>query len=81
VWFHPRTDLSASPAVKSAIPHAPDDIPSALAAQRDTSRRFLEAVQEGWEVRQVASDMKTRRIRNGYEDKIEDALARRPEKD
>lgn len=77
MWFHPRPELPQhSPPVRGN-----GDIRQAWEAQADVRRRFLEVVEEGQEIRQVASEMKTRRIRNGYEELIEDALARRrPEK-
>lgn len=78
MWFHPRADIPLSLTKRAVIPRAADDIGSAREAQRDTSRRFLEAVHEGIEIRQVASEMKTRRVRNGYDEMIEDALINRP---
>lgn len=61
------------------MPPRPDDgLKEAQAARQDTHRRFLEVVAEGEQIRQVTSDMKNRRIRNGYDELIEDALSRRP---
>lgn len=81
MWFHPRRELPPmSVAPLSTLPRAVDDIQSAQAAQQDTRRRFLEVVEEGVEIRQVASEAKVRRIRNGYEDMIEDAMRLRPGK-
>lgn len=74
MWFHPRPSV-----VPAAGPRASDDLWQARAAQADTRRRFLEVVEEGEQIRQVSSEMKIRRIRNGYEEMIEDAFARRPE--
>lgn len=75
VWFRLRPELPQPPTTAQGD----GDIKQAWQAQADVRRRFLEVVEEGQKIRQVASEMKTRRIRNGYEELIEDALARRPE--
>lgn len=72
MWFVPR------PKPVPLKCRAEDEIQQAKAAQQDVQRRFLEAVEEGEEIREVVSQMKTRRIRNGYEEMIEDAFLRRP---
>lgn len=66
----------------AAFPPPPTHIgaPSADEArrqQRESTRRFVEAAQEGPEVRRVSSEMRDFRIRNGFEELIEDALSPR----
>lgn len=82
MWFLPRPDpkLLVPPPMTASDCRVDDDICRAQAAQRDTRQRFIEAVHEGEEIRQVASEMKIRRVRNGYEDLIEDAMMLRTEK-
>lgn len=61
------------------IPHVPH-IPSVEEAKREqqaSSSRFIEAAHQGPEVRRVSAEMRDLRIRNGFEDLIEDAMERR----
>jgi hypothetical protein len=62
-----------------AFPPVPkfDNVPGVEEARREqaaSTNRFIEAAHRGPEVRRVSEEMKTRRIRNGYEELLEDAL-------
>lgn len=57
--------------------HGVPSVEDARRSQKESSRRFLEAAVEGPEIRRVSSEMREYRIRNGFEELIEDALASR----
>lgn len=58
----------------ATVPSAED----ARTEQRASTRRFVDAAHQGPEIRQVSSEMRDLRIRNGFEQQILDAfLAKR----
>ena len=60
-----------------AMPKVPDYREAVAAARRSTTQRFLQAAHTGQETRRISSEMRDLRIRNGFPELIEDALARR----
>lgn len=67
--WHRNRPFPAAPA-----PPAQHTVEEARREQRATTERFIEAADRGAEVRRVSSEMRNLRIRNGYEELIEQAL-------
>lgn len=75
MWKH---DVASFPPPPKC--HGTPSVDEARQRQRESTKRFLEATFEGPEIRKVSSEMRAIRIRNGFEELIEDALMSRQRK-
>lgn len=71
--LHLRRSIHAPPP-----PLVPRDDEYLKSAQKVSTDALIEAVHQGPEVRRISSELRGRRIRNGFPDLISDAMERRP---